>query len=192
MLRQRTCNVVHAGHTAAQQVKSPSWELQGPHCGPPTALAALAPKPQLFVVACKASLRGKVQILTNGRWPVSLAGHLALCSPAWGDNWFPRTMFTGDKAHDTADLVRPSVSNHAPHLAVTRRNTLHSQLPDPRRSLSHHTLCRISGTMSFCKGPSPFSGCLCDAGEQDLLPHPHSGLWALGGLCTAVGSLAGG
>lgn len=119
MLRQRTCNVVHARHAAARQVKLPSWQLQSPHCGPPAALAALAPKPQLFVVARKTSLRGKVQILTNGRWPVSPAGHLALCSPAWGDNWFPRTMFMGDKARDMADLVRPSVSNHAPHLAVT-------------------------------------------------------------------------
>ena len=58
--------MVRAGHAAAQRVESPSWELQGPHCGPPAALAALAPKPWLFVLACKSSLGEKVQILSNG------------------------------------------------------------------------------------------------------------------------------
>lgn len=58
--------MVHAGHAAAQQVESPSWELQGPHRGPPAALAALAPKRRLFVVVCKTSLEGRIQILTNG------------------------------------------------------------------------------------------------------------------------------
>ena len=50
----------------------------------------------------------------------------------------------------------------------------------------------ISGTVGFCQGSSPFSGHLCDAGKQGLLPHPNGGLWALGGLCPAPGSLAGG
>ena len=52
--------MVCAGHAAAKQVESPSWELQGAHCGPPAALAALVPKLQLFVVACKTSLGEKV------------------------------------------------------------------------------------------------------------------------------------
>lgn len=54
-----SCNKVRAGHAVDRLVESPSWELQGPHRGPPAALAALAPKPQLFVVACKTPCKGK-------------------------------------------------------------------------------------------------------------------------------------
>lgn len=90
-----------------------------------------------------------------------LAGHLVLYSPAWGDNWFPRTWFT----YDMADLGRPSVSRRAPDLAATQSNTLHPWLPYSRMSLSHHLLCWLCGGVGFCKGSSPFSGHLCHAGE---------------------------
>lgn len=121
-----------------------------------------------------------------------MAGHLALCSPVWGDNWFPRTMFGSDKAHGMADPTRPSVSNCAPDLAVTQSNTLLLQLPSPRRRLSRHMLCWLSRSVDFCEGSSSFSGHLRDAGEWGLLPHPNAGPWALGGLHPAPGILAGG
>lgn len=81
-----------------------------------------------------------------------------------------------DKAQDMADLVRSSMSNHVPYLDI-----LHSQLPDTRRSLSHHMLCHIAGTMDFSEDSSPFLGYQCDAGEQGLLPYPSSGPQTLGG-----------
>lgn len=92
-----------------------------------------------------------------------------------------------DKAQNTADLIRLSVSNHVPCL-----DTLHSQLPDTRRSLSHHMLCHIAETVDFSWDLPPFLGYQCDAGEQGLLPCPSSGPRALGGLYPTPGCPIGG
>lgn len=168
------------------EVEAASWELQGPCCGPTAALAAPAPKPQLLLVACKTSPGERSRSYLKPGSRVSELGW-APCShsPAWGNHKFPWTMFTGDKAR--ADLVRSSMSNHVPYL-----DTIHSQLPGTRRSLSHHMLCHIAGTMGFCEDSSPFLAYQCDAGEQGLLLYPSRGPWALGGLCPAPGCLVGG
>lgn len=105
------------------EVEAASWELQGPCCGRTAALAAPAPKPQLLLVACKTSPGERSRSYLKPGSRVSELGW-APCShsPAWGNHKFPWTMFTGDKAR--ADLVRSSMSNHAPYL-----DTVHSQLP---------------------------------------------------------------
>lgn len=81
------------GHAAAQWVESASWELQGLCCGPPAALAALTPKSQLLLVACKTPpgerFRSYLKWGGGGGGVTELGWAPCSHSPAQGDHWFP-------------------------------------------------------------------------------------------------------